>query len=221
MISAMNRDQISRDKYDDSFLSVSTSAPNYMMYYPNPTGLDLFEYQQPSQLVNYNNTMRPASSGHELRTYPPQESRAASSPAPQGFAPSPIGQPFGYFFPEPLLPLHKPQFEEVPALKPKHNTSPSSGPGVTLTKNGRVNKQGKTKRSRMGCLTCRGRKKRCCERKPTCAECERLGLKCNWPIPGMEYRNRSKNNKFVEDRDIVETPFGRIKVLRGVVSKKT
>lgn len=45
-------------------------------------------------------------------------------------------------------------------------------------------------RSRDGCLTCRQRKKRCCERKPVCQECARLGIKCRWPYPGSERKNR-------------------------------
>lgn len=107
-------------------------------------------------------------------------------------------------------------FEESSSSSPITHASPTS----SLKKNSKINKQGKTKRSRMGCLTCRGRKKRCCETRPSCTECERLGLKCNWPIPGMEYRNRSKNNKFMDDRNVVDTPYGKIKILRGVVSKK-
>lgn len=81
------------------------------------------------------------------------------------------------------------------------------------------NMQGKTKRSRMGCLTCRGRKKRCCERRPKCSECDRLGLKCNWPIPGMENKNKPRNNNILND-GLINSPFGKIKVLRGIVSKK-
>ncbi|GMM33483.1 hypothetical protein DASC09_008080 [Saccharomycopsis crataegensis] len=86
----------------------------------------------------------------------------------------------------------------------------------------KINKQGKPKkRSRLGCLTCRGRKKRCCERKPVCVECERIGLKCNWPKPGTEYRNRSKNNNLTGDRDVIETSLGKMKVMRGVISKRS
>lgn len=35
-------------------------------------------------------------------------------------------------------------------------------------------------RTRTGCLTCRGRRKRCDERKPTCLACERNKLRCTW-----------------------------------------
>lgn len=75
---------------------------------------------------------------------------------------------------------------------------------------------GKTKRSRMGCLTCRHRKKRCCERRPRCQECERLGLKCTWPVPGLEHRNRPKNSKMNDDMHY-DAFYGHIKILRGIV----
>ncbi|CCH41636.1 Oleate-activated transcription factor 1 [Wickerhamomyces ciferrii] len=75
---------------------------------------------------------------------------------------------------------------------------------------------GKTKRSRMGCLTCRHRKKRCCESRPRCTECNRLGLKCTWPVPGLEHRNRPKNAKINDDLHY-DSFYGHIKILRGIV----
>ncbi|KAH9234870.1 hypothetical protein K456DRAFT_1834740, partial [Colletotrichum gloeosporioides 23] len=36
-------------------------------------------------------------------------------------------------------------------------------------------------RVRTGCLTCRGRKKKCDETKPRCRGCERNRLECKWP----------------------------------------
>jgi hypothetical protein len=76
------------------------------------------------------------------------------------------------------------------------------------------------KRSRMGCLTCRLRKKRCCETRPRCAECSRLGLLCVWPKPGTEYKNRPKDQK--EDyKTIDHEVYGKIKVLRGIIEHKT
>ncbi|GME84186.1 unnamed protein product [[Candida] boidinii] len=74
----------------------------------------------------------------------------------------------------------------------------------------------KAKRSRKGCLTCRHRKKRCCENKPRCKECERLGLNCKWPMPGTENKNRSKNNQFNHD-EMKHEIYGTIKILRGIV----
>lgn len=77
-----------------------------------------------------------------------------------------------------------------------------------------------TKRSRMGCLTCRQRKKRCCEKRPQCTECLRLGLDCIWPVPGTEHRNKSRDSR--DDKDTIEhEAFGKIKVLRGIVEYKS
>lgn len=76
-----------------------------------------------------------------------------------------------------------------------------------------------TKRSRMGCLTCRNRKKRCCETKPKCHECSRLGLICSWPAPGAEHRNKPRNAKETEGMHY-DSFYGNIKILRGIVEKK-
>ncbi|RLV91956.1 Zinc cluster transcription factor CZF1 [Spathaspora sp. JA1] len=76
-----------------------------------------------------------------------------------------------------------------------------------------------SKRSRMGCLTCRHRKKRCCETRPRCMECTRLGLQCTWPKPGTEYKNKPKNAK--EEENVIDHEiYGKIKVLRGIVEYK-
>lgn len=42
--------------------------------------------------------------------------------------------------------------------------------------------RGRVYRVRTGCLTCRARKKKCDERKPTCVGCERNRLSCKWPV---------------------------------------
>lgn len=95
-------------------------------------------------------------------------------------------------------------------LVKQHSVEPASD--VSLTKP-------VIKRSRMGCLTCRQRKKRCCERKPQCSECERLGLDCIWPVPGTEHRNKSRDSR-EESNTIEHEAFGKIKVLRGIVQYK-
>lgn len=77
-----------------------------------------------------------------------------------------------------------------------------------------------TKRSRMGCLTCRQRKKRCCETRPKCTECNRLGLTCTWPKPGTEHKNKPKDVKN-EENMIDHEIYGKIKVLRGIVEYKS
>ncbi|KAG7661779.1 CZF1 [[Candida] subhashii] len=92
---------------------------------------------------------------------------------------------------------------------PKSSTSGSPG-GTQPVK----------KRSRMGCLTCRQRKKRCCETRPRCTECSRLRLKCTWPKPGMEHKNKPKDAKD-EENYINHEIYGRIKVLRGIVEYKS
>ncbi|KAI5965868.1 CZF1 [Candida pseudojiufengensis] len=77
-----------------------------------------------------------------------------------------------------------------------------------------------TKRSRMGCLTCRQRKKRCCETKPKCTECSRLKLNCIWPKPGTEHKNKPKDQK--DDENTIDHEiYGRIKVLRGIVEYRS
>ena len=77
-----------------------------------------------------------------------------------------------------------------------------------------------TKRSRLGCLTCRQRKKRCCETKPRCTECCRLGLSCVWPKPGTEHKNKQKDAK-LEENTIDHELYGKIKVLRGIVEYRS
>lgn len=72
------------------------------------------------------------------------------------------------------------------------------------------------RRSRGGCLTCRKRKKRCSEHKPSCYECTRLEMPCQWPEPGSERKNRRRNIDLQPDEIFHET-YGVIKVLRGIV----
>lgn len=102
------------------------------------------------------------------------------------------------------------------------DTSPHASAAAPATR-GRLDLQSGqkvTKRSRMGCLTCRQRKKRCCESRPRCTECKRLGLNCLWPIPGTEHKNKPKEVKSQEnmiDHDI----YGKIKVLRGIVEYRS
>ena len=94
-------------------------------------------------------------------------------------------------------------------------TSPGSASSPNLSETKTV-----TKRSRLGCLTCRHRKKRCCETKPRCTECSRLRLNCTWPKPGTEHKNKPKDQK--EDENTIEHEiYGRIKVLRGIVEYRS
>ncbi|WRT70443.1 uncharacterized protein IL334_007441 [Kwoniella shivajii] len=57
-------------------------------------------------------------------------------------------------------------------------TAPSSSSPSNNSPGGRVGTNGKCQRKRSGCLTCRLRKKRCDEGKPSCGACSRLGLDC-------------------------------------------
>lgn len=82
-----------------------------------------------------------------------------------------------------------------------------------------LNPANQKKRSRGGCLTCRHRKKRCSEEKPKCFECSRLNIKCKWPIPGRERKNRNKEYELQND-EVFHEKYGVIKVLRGVVEYK-
>ncbi|KAI9727367.1 MAG: hypothetical protein M1834_008438 [Cirrosporium novae-zelandiae] len=47
-------------------------------------------------------------------------------------------------------------------------------------------------RSKYGCLTCRQRKVKCNEQKPTCSHCERLNLQCIWKDPPPTSSNRRR-----------------------------
>lgn len=101
------------------------------------------------------------------------------------------------------------------------STSPTTKDSVPNTSMGGTNPANKvTKRSRMGCLTCRQRKKRCCESKPKCTECLRLGLNCVWPKPGTEHKNKPKEVKR-EENMIDHDVYGKIRVLRGIVEYRS
>lgn len=54
-------------------------------------------------------------------------------------------------------------------------------------------------RSRLGCFTCRKRKKRCDEGKPVCKACLRLKLECHYPAPGEERKNRKRKSSFSDE----------------------
>ncbi|EGW35780.1 uncharacterized protein SPAPADRAFT_58986 [Spathaspora passalidarum NRRL Y-27907] len=114
-----------------------------------------------------------------------------------------------------------PSFKSDKKIKKKPKTAKKSVSG-SPSSDSAANPTNKplTKRSRMGCLTCRHRKKRCCETRPRCTECTRLRLKCTWPKPGTEYKNKpkdAKNEENVIDHEI----YGKIKVLRGIVEYKS
>lgn len=98
----------------------------------------------------------------------------------------------------------------------------SNSSTTTTTKTNKLSRKNKrkAKRSRGGCLTCRQRKKRCCETKPNCSECIRLNISCRWPFPGCERKNKSKTKPRLSHDEIYHEVYGIIKVLRGVVDYK-
>lgn len=109
--------------------------------------------------------------------------------------------------------------EEEDDARSAGDDSSEDGSG-TRTLSLRDNASKVAKRSRMGCLTCRQRKKRCCETRPKCKECLRLRLNCVWPKPGTEHKNKPKEVKNQEnmiDHDV----YGKIKVLRGIVEYRS
>lgn len=108
--------------------------------------------------------------------------------------------------------------EDDDAHSADDDSSEDGGSGRTLSQRAAANKV--AKRSRMGCLTCRQRKKRCCENRPKCKECSRLRLNCVWPKPGTEHKNKPKEVKNQEnmiDHDV----YGKIRVLRGIVEYRS
>lgn len=100
------------------------------------------------------------------------------------------------------------------------NSSRTSSRANSRPRQGSFSGQKGTKRSRMGCLTCRQRKKRCCETRPKCSECQRLRLICQWPKPGTEHKNKPKELKN-EENMMDHHIYGKIKVLRGIVEYRS
>lgn len=88
------------------------------------------------------------------------------------------------------------QLQESPKSTPSeshlhitHDTPPSHQDSVAPSS---VAAQKPKSRSRLGCFTCRKRKKRCDEKKPVCNACTRLKLECVYPVPGQERKNRKR-----------------------------
>ncbi|GME77565.1 unnamed protein product [Ambrosiozyma monospora] len=60
-----------------------------------------------------------------------------------------------------------------------------------------------SRRSRKGCLTCRARKRKCCETKPICSECRRLKIKCRW-WSDEQKANLNKNRSRKKDKSFMK-----------------
>lgn len=144
--------------------------------------------------------------------YPPAEWNdysAMMAPAPG--APAPLAPPPGVAASATAVPgAGAPSPPSPASLSAKRKAKKPSAPALLKPV---------TKRLRMGCLTCRQRKKRCCETRPKCTECARLKLNCQWPKPGTEHKNKNKDAK-IEENTIDHEVFGKIKVLRGIVERK-
>ena len=52
----------------------------------------------------------------------------------------------------------------------------------------------KALRTKKGCTVCRDRRKKCDERRPSCATCERLGFKCHFPNPASLQDRRERGS---------------------------
>ncbi|KAI3405453.2 SLY1 [Candida oxycetoniae] len=176
------------------------------------------QQQQQHQWGGYTQHPQQSSSHPQPQQQQPQQPQQQQ---PQSTTQS-YSQPVGKSPKQPKKPGRKPKkgSEEVdftstsaiPRTSPATSTSP---PLTNSTESKTV-----TKRSRMGCLTCRHRKKRCCETRPRCTECSRLRLNCTWPKPGTEHKNKPKDQK--EDENTIDHEiYGRIKVLRGIVEYRS
>lgn len=195
-----------------------------MQYPPAPVGQPYMGhpssapgYPLPLMVPDYNNLPAiPQQDGWDINSIPPN---ANSSYQPH-VAAYPLQPPLENSSPGPHL-------SPTIAGRKSSTSSSSSGKKTRLTRRMSMSppsdsNSGKpvTKRSRMGCLTCRQRKKRCCETRPKCTECNRLGLNCVWPKPGTEHKNKPKDVKN-EENTINHEIYGKIKVLRGIVEYRS
>jgi hypothetical protein len=63
---------------------------------------------------------------------------------------------------------------------PPSDPSPGGRPPASKKREGDATPDGKPKRTRTGCLTCRERHLKCDETKPTCNNCSKSQRECNW-----------------------------------------
>jgi hypothetical protein len=63
---------------------------------------------------------------------------------------------------------------------PPSEPSPGNRPTPTKKRESDATPDGKPKRTRTGCLTCRERHLKCDETKPTCNNCSKSQRECNW-----------------------------------------
>lgn len=58
-----------------------------------------------------------------------------------------------------------------------------------------------SKRSKKGCVTCKIRKKKCDELRPTCSDCRRLKKQCIWVDDEMDGEKKSEIKKLVQEKE--------------------
>ncbi|KAJ9115427.1 hypothetical protein QFC22_005184 [Naganishia vaughanmartiniae] len=94
-----------------------------------------------------------------------------------------------------------------------NDTNPSAPPpdGPVATKR-------KITRSRIGCFTCRRRKKACDLGKPVCQGCTRLGLDCQWP---MNYQDTLPKKRVAEALAAADRSGGRSETQGSAVRSRS
>ena len=55
-------------------------------------------------------------------------------------------------------------------------------------------------RTKLGCLTCRTRRKKCDQRHPVCQNCEKREVGCSWPPDVISIRDQDTNHLMADDR---------------------
>ena len=78
-----------------------------------------------------------------------------------------------------------------------------------------------TKKSRMGCITCKIRKKRCSQERPICADCRRLGKNCVWATDEMTNENVKQLRRKVEEEERRSKRLKRCDNERKIQTNKT
>ncbi|KAF9263352.1 hypothetical protein L218DRAFT_959376 [Marasmius fiardii PR-910] len=104
-----------------------------------------------------------------------------------------------YSQPHYLPPLHQPQYYEtspqLPHGQPAHNQTPSMRQETSAQR-----KRPKYTRSKTGCMTCRVKKIKCDETKPSCMRCTHGQRDCTWPEGVPAKRKTASRKDSVEGR---------------------
>lgn len=76
--------------------------------------------------------------------------------------------------------LQAPSWTAIPAPNPYSAPQPLPAPAAEASSSAASPEKPKHTRKKTGCLTCRARKVRCDEQRPTCAMCAIKGRECSW-----------------------------------------